>query len=94
MDTQHSITSIFQKYFSKSSRYSKVSISVRFSPKVLSKAERCFRKREVKLSIVFETVRFWIMLCVFSKNGVKLSVFGKNAELQYSLSAKTQSKTV
>jgi hypothetical protein len=54
-------------------------------------AERCCRKREVKLSAVFVTVRFLIISSVFGENQsqtahfwrkreVKLIVVGENAE--------------
>jgi hypothetical protein len=45
------------------------------SPKACSIAERCRRKREVKLSIVFETARFRIVPCVFNENAERNLVF-------------------
>jgi hypothetical protein len=56
MDTQYSITSIFQQIFESFDHFS-------FSPKARSKAERCHWKRKV-----FETARFWIVWCVFTEN--------------------------
>ncbi len=58
----------------------------------------CCQKRGVKLSIVFVTVRFRIVLSIFgekgesnfafsAKGGVKLIVVGKNKELNCALSA-------
>ncbi len=46
-------------------------------------AERCRQKRNVQLSAVFVTVRFWIVF----RCGVKLIVVGENAELNFALSA-------
>ncbi len=46
-------------------------------------AERCCRKRGVKFSAVFVTVRFWIVICVF----------GKKAESNFAFSAKARSYT-
>ncbi len=46
--------------------------------------ERCRKKRGVKISIVFGTVRFRIVL----------SVFGEKAESNFAFSAKARSKTV
>jgi hypothetical protein len=46
-------------------------------------AERCCRKRGVKFSAVFATVRFRIVL----------SVFGENAESNFEFSAKARSQT-
>jgi hypothetical protein len=44
-------------------------------------AERCRQKRDIKLSAVFVTVRFLIVL----------SVFGEKAESNFPFSAKAQS---
>ncbi len=46
-------------------------------------AERCRRKRGVKFSAVFATVRFWIFL----------SIFGENAESNFAFLAKARSQT-
>ncbi len=60
-------------------------------------AERCCRKRNIKLSAVFVTLHFRIVYSVFGekaesnfdprKRGVKLIVVGEHAELNCALSA-------
>ncbi len=71
----------FRKSSSNSSRYSKFFYHSPISPKARSIAERCRRKRRVKFSVVFVTVRFQ------RKRGVKLIVVGENGELNCALSA-------
>ncbi len=72
----------FRKYSSNSPRYSKFSITHRFSLKARSMAEHCRQKHGVKLSVVFVTVRFGLFwafsakkqsqnLCFWRKRGVK-----------------------
>jgi hypothetical protein len=63
IDTKHSAINIF----SNSSRYSKFFDNSPILPKARRIAERCRRKRRVKFSVVFVTVRFRIVLSDFSE---------------------------
>jgi hypothetical protein len=56
-------------------------LSLPVLPKARSMAELCRQKRGVKFSIVFVTVRFWIVL----------TVFGEKAESTLTFSVKAQS---
>ncbi len=72
---------MFSKKFLKIAQILKLFVNSPFSPKAQSMAERCRRKRDVKLSAVFVTVRFQIIL----------SVFGEKAESNLVFSAKARS---
>jgi hypothetical protein len=77
-----SVQPTFLKIFFKFAQIFEVFDHSPFSPKARSMAERCHRKRRVKFSIVFVTVRFFYRFERFrQKSGVKLCVFGKSAEL-------------
>ncbi len=80
IDTKRSTANIFEKFI-KFTQIFKVFDNSPFSPKARSMAERCRRKRDVKLSAVFITVRFRIVL----------SVFGEKAESHFAFSAKAPS---
>ncbi len=72
----------FSKTFLKFAQILKVFDNSLFSPKARSMAERCRQKCDIKLSAVFVTGRFRIVLSIFGKkSGVKLRDFGKTAEL-------------
>jgi hypothetical protein len=88
---QNAVKSAFSKIFFKFTQIFEIFDHSPFSPKARSMAERCHRKRGVKFSAAFVTVRFWILLSVFSekqsqtscfrqKRGVKLIVVGENVE--------------
>jgi hypothetical protein len=78
---QNAVRPTFVKKFLKFAQIFKVFDNSPFSPKAQSMAERCRQKRDVKLSAVFVTVRFWIVL----------SVFGEKAESNFAFSVKAQS---
>ncbi len=81
MDTQQRITSIFKNIFAFAQIFERFDHPF-FLPKAHKKAEHCHQKCKVKLSIVFETAFSDLIMRFQQKCGVKLSVFGKNAELQ------------
>jgi hypothetical protein len=79
---KNAVRPTFLKKFLKFAQIFKVFDNSPFSPKARSMAELCRRKRDLKLSAVFVTVRFRIVFSVYRrKSGVKLRVFGESAEL-------------
>jgi hypothetical protein len=78
---QNAVEPAFSKIFFKFAQIFEIFYHSPFSPKARSMAERCRRKRGVKFRVVFITVRFRIVL----------SVFGKKAESNFTLSAKAWS---
>ncbi len=78
IDTKRSTANIFKKFL-KFAQIFKVFDNFPFSPKARSMAERCRRKRDVKLSAVFVTVRFRNVLSAFGEEA-EFFVFGEYAE--------------
>ncbi len=95
MDKQYSIISIFKNIFQIHPDFESIDHSL-FSTKACGKAECCRQKHEVKLTVVLSSKLhvFGSYRAFLAKKWVKLSVFGENAELKLSLSAKMLSKTV
>jgi hypothetical protein len=81
IETKRSTANIFEKNSENLHRYSKFPKNSLFSPKARSMAERCRRKRDVKLSAFFVTVSFRIVL----------SVLGEKAESNFAFSVKALS---
>jgi hypothetical protein len=78
---QNAVQPKFSKTFLKFAQIFKVFDHSPFSPKARGMAERCCRKRGVKSSAVFVTVRFRIVW----------SVLGEKAESNFAFSAKARS---
>jgi hypothetical protein len=78
---QIAVETAFSKIFFKFAQIFEIFDHSPFSPKARSMAERCRRKRGVKFSVVFVTVRFRIVL----------SVFGEKAESNFTFLAKARS---
>ena len=78
---QNAVQLTFSKIFFKFAQIFEVFDHSPFSPKARSMAERYHQKRDVKLSAVFVTVRFRIVLIVF----------GEKAESNFAFLAKARS---
>jgi hypothetical protein len=78
---QNAVEPAFSKIFFKFAKIFEIFNHSLFSPKARSMAERCRRKRGVKFSVVFVTVRFRIAL----------SVVGEKAESNLAFLAKARS---
>jgi hypothetical protein len=73
---------MFSKIFYKFAQIFEVFDYSPFSPKAQSMADHFRRKRGVKFSAVFATVRFRIVLSVFGEKAESnFAVFGESAEL-------------
>jgi hypothetical protein len=76
---QNAVWPTFSKKFLKFAQIFKVFNNSPFLPKVRSMAKRCRRKRDVKLSAVFVTVHFRIVLSVFGEKVESIFAFSVKA---------------